>query len=94
MNNEIDKVIIIDQSPIGKTPRSNPGTYIKAFDEIRNLFASTKEAKMRGYGPGRFSFNVYGGRCEKCQGDAACKSGKCSDHKSGDYGTCIAWLDC
>ena len=73
LNNEIDKVIIIDQSPIGKTPRSNPGTYIKAFDEIRNLFASTKEAKMRGYGPGRFSFNVYGGRCEKCQGDGVIK---------------------
>jgi excinuclease ABC subunit A len=73
LNNEIDKVIIIDQSPIGKTPRSNPATYIKAFDEIRNLFSQTKEAKLRGYKPGRFSFNVYGGRCEKCNGDGVIK---------------------
>ncbi len=73
MNAEIDKVIVIDQSPIGRTPRSNPATYIKAFDEIRNLFASTKEAKMKGYGPGRFSFNVEGGRCEKCFGDGTIK---------------------
>ena len=69
----IDKVIVIDQSPIGRTPRSNPATYIKVFDEIRNLFASTREAKMRGYGPGRFSFNVPGGRCEKCRGDGTIK---------------------
>ncbi|MEM0465600.1 MAG: excinuclease ABC subunit UvrA [Candidatus Pacearchaeota archaeon] len=73
LNNEIDKVIIIDQSPIGKTPRSNPATYIKAFDEIRYLFSQTKEAKIRGYPPGRFSFNVYGGRCERCQGDGLIK---------------------
>lgn len=73
LNDEIDKVIIIDQSPIGRTPRSNPGTYIKAFDEIRTLFSQTKEAKLRGYSPGRFSFNVYGGRCEKCQGDGTIK---------------------
>lgn len=73
MKAEIDKVIVIDQSPIGRTPRSNPATYIKAFDEIRNLFASTKEAKMRGYAPGRFSFNVSGGRCEKCEGDGTIK---------------------
>ena len=70
---DLDKVIVIDQSPIGRTPRSNPATYIKAFDEIRNLFASTKEAKMRGYSPGRFSFNTEGGRCEKCSGDGTIK---------------------
>jgi excinuclease ABC subunit A len=66
---EIDKVIVIDQSPIGKTPRSNPATYTKVFDEIRGVFAQTKEAKMRGYKPGRFSFNIRGGRCEACEGD-------------------------
>ena len=65
----IDKVIVIDQSPIGRTPRSNPATYTKVFDEIRKVFAGTKEAKLRGYKPGRFSFNVRGGRCEACQGD-------------------------
>ena len=65
----IDKVIVIDQSPIGKTPRSNPATYTKVFDEIRAVFAGTKEAKMRGYKPGRFSFNIRGGRCEACEGD-------------------------
>jgi len=65
----IDKVIVIDQSPIGRTPRSNPATYTKVFDDIRGIFAETKEAKMRGYGPGRFSFNIKGGRCEACQGD-------------------------
>lgn len=70
---EIDKVIVIDQSPIGRTPRSNPATYIKVFDEIRNLFAATREAKIKGYGPGRFSFNVSGGRCEKCEGDGTIK---------------------
>jgi excinuclease ABC subunit A len=69
----IDKVIIIDQSPIGKTPRSNPATYTKVFDDIRNLFAETKEAKLRGYKPGRFSFNVKGGRCEKCSGEGIIK---------------------
>ncbi|MCB9362621.1 excinuclease ABC subunit UvrA [Candidatus Woesearchaeota archaeon] len=70
---EIDKVIVIDQSPIGKTPRSNPATYTKVFDEIRKVFTMTKESKQRGYGPGRFSFNVKGGRCEACQGDGVIK---------------------
>lgn len=69
----IDKVVVIDQSPIGKTPRSNPSTYVKIFDEIRKVFAITKEAKFRGYKQGRFSFNVKGGRCEKCQGDGTIK---------------------
>jgi excinuclease ABC subunit A len=70
---EIDKVIVIDQSPIGKTPRSNPATYTKVFDEIRTVFAETKEAKMRGFAPGRFSFNIKGGRCEACEGDGLIK---------------------
>ncbi|HIH38698.1 excinuclease ABC subunit UvrA [Candidatus Woesearchaeota archaeon] len=70
---EIDKVIEIDQSPIGKTPRSNPATYTKLFDEIRKVFAETKDAKIRGHKPGRFSFNVAGGRCEACQGDGLIK---------------------
>ncbi len=66
--NKIDKVIEIDQSPIGRTPRSNPATYTGVFDEIRRVFAKTREAKIRGYEPGRFSFNVKGGRCEACRG--------------------------
>ena len=65
----VEKIVAIDQTPIGRTPRSNPATYIKAFDEIRNIFAATKDARVRGYKPGRFSFNVKGGRCEACQGD-------------------------
>ena len=69
----LDKVIDIDQSPIGRTPRSNPATYTGLFNDIRDLFASTSDAKMRGYGPGRFSFNVKGGRCEACNGDGLVK---------------------
>ena len=69
----LDKVINIDQSPIGRTPRSNPGTYTGVFDFIRDIFASTTEARMRGYKPGRFSFNVKGGRCEACRGDGIIK---------------------
>ena len=65
----VDKVIGIDQSPIGRTPRSNPATYTGVFTDIRTVFSQTQEAKMRGYGPGRFSFNVKGGRCEACEGD-------------------------
>lgn len=70
---ELDKVIMIDQSPIGKTPRSNPATYIGVFDDIRKLYAMTKESQARGFEPGRFSFNVPGGRCEACSGDGLIK---------------------
>jgi excinuclease ABC subunit A len=70
---KLDKVIYLDQSPIGRTPRSNPATYTGIMDEIRKLFAQTKEAELRGYKIGRFSFNVKGGRCEKCQGDGQIK---------------------
>lgn len=70
---ELKRVRLIDQSPIGKTPRSNPATYTKIFDAIRKIFASTKDAQMRGYKPGRFSFNVKGGRCEACAGDGQIK---------------------
>ena len=66
--NRVDKVIVIDQEPIGRTPRSNPATYTKVFDKIRALFATTREARQYGFRPGRFSFNVHGGRCEKCKG--------------------------
>ena len=69
----LDKVIAIDQSPIGRTPRSNPATYTGLFNDIRDLFAQTNDAKMKGYGPGRFSFNVKGGRCEACEGDGILK---------------------
>ncbi|MBT7081621.1 MAG: excinuclease ABC subunit UvrA, partial [Chloroflexi bacterium] len=69
----LDKIINIDQSPIGRTPRSNPGTYTGVFDEVRKLFAELPESKMRGYKPGRFSFNVHGGRCEACQGQGQLK---------------------
>ena len=71
--NNIDRIIEVDQSPIGRTPRSNPATYTGAFDAIRSLFTKTKEAKVRGYKPGRFSFNVKGGRCESCQGQGVKK---------------------
>jgi excinuclease ABC subunit A len=70
---QIGKIILIDQSPIGRTPRSNPGTYTGVFDDIRDLFALTQEAKLRGYEKGRFSFNVKGGRCESCHGDGVIK---------------------
>lgn len=70
---EVDKIISIDQSPIGRTPRSNPATYTSVFDDIRDLFAKTTEAKVRGYKKGRFSFNVKGGRCEACRGDGIIK---------------------
>ncbi len=70
---ELDKVIAIDQSPIGRTPRSNPATYTGLFTEIRNVFAKTQDAQMRGFGPDRFSFNLRGGRCESCQGDGTVK---------------------
>ncbi len=70
---QLDKLVVIDQSPIGRTPRSNPATYTGAFDLIRDSSRMTPEAKMRGYGPGRFSFNVKGGRCESCQGDGIIK---------------------
>ncbi len=69
----LDKIIAIDQAPIGRTPRSNPATYTGVFTDIRDLYASTQEAKMRGFGPGRFSFNVRGGRCEACEGDGILK---------------------
>ncbi|MBQ7354446.1 MAG: excinuclease ABC subunit UvrA, partial [Clostridia bacterium] len=70
---QLDKVIAIDQSPIGRTPRSNPATYTGLFNDIRDLFAATADAKARGYGPGRFSFNIKGGRCEACEGDGVKK---------------------
>ena len=70
---QVDKVVGVDQSPIGRTPRSNPATYTGVFDHVRKLFAETTEAKVRGYQPGRFSFNVKGGRCEACSGDGTIK---------------------
>ncbi|MGO2709471.1 MAG: excinuclease ABC subunit UvrA, partial [Leuconostoc mesenteroides] len=69
----IEQIVDIDQSPIGRTPRSNPATYTGVFDDIRDLFSQTNEAKMRGYNKGRFSFNTKGGRCENCRGDGVIK---------------------
>ncbi len=69
----VDKAIVIDQTPIGRTPRSNPLTYTGAFNPIRDLFAQLPSSRVRGYKPGRFSFNVKGGRCEKCEGDGVIK---------------------
>lgn len=82
----LDKLIAIDQSPIGRIPRSNPATYIKVFDDIRNLFARLPESKLRGYKPGRFSFNVKGGRCEACKGNGA-------DRLEMDF-LADVWVDC
>ena len=70
---DLDKIVHVDQGPIGRTPRSNPATYTGVWDKIRKLFAETEEARLRGYGPGRFSFNVKGGRCESCSGDGTLK---------------------
>ena len=70
---QVDKLVEIDQSPIGRTPRSNPATYTGLFDEIRQVYATTREARLRGYKSGRFSFNVKGGRCETCQGQGVRK---------------------
>ena len=85
----LDKVIDIDQSPIGRTPRSNPATYTGLFSFIRDLFANLPESRVRGYKPGRYSFNVKGGRCEACQGDGLIKI---EMHFLPDiYVTCEAW---
>ena len=93
---KLDKVIYLDQSPIGRTPRSNPATYTSVMDDIRDLFSKTKEAQIRGYSVGRFSFNVKGGRCEKCQGEGEIKIEmhflpdimvKCDDCKGKKYNT-------
>jgi excinuclease ABC subunit A len=86
----LDKVIAIDQAPIGRTPRSNPATYTGLFSYIRDLFSQSEEARSRGYKPGRFSFNVKGGRCETCQGDGMIKV---EMHFLADvYVTCDTWI--
>ncbi|MFL1073724.1 hypothetical protein, partial [Mycoplasmopsis synoviae] len=69
----VDKIVSVNQNPIGRTPRSNPATYTSVFDDIRDIFANIEESKVRGYQKGRFSFNVPGGRCEKCSGDGFIK---------------------